>query len=164
MVTQGLQTAFYPPRILLFPQRFMYQAEIKLYSKGGGSKKQRTNPCSICCGWTRAHRAGQLGACNAPWRPLPRESREIRRAVRGAGALLGGEAPSCSCAERRRRAGPALRERPGQRPPPPRGAAWTPTITAGSSQVEARGAGLSGEGVGHGRARGFGGTPAEPWP
>lgn len=55
-------------------------------------------------------------------------------------------------------------EAPGQRPPPPRGAAWTPTTTAGSSQVAARRAAPSGEGVGHGRARGFGGTAAGAWP
>lgn len=116
--------------------------------------------CSI-----RGPRGGAGCRCQRPLAAAaPAVSRDLARRARGAGALLGGEAPSCSCAGRRGRAGPALRERSGQRPPPPRRAAWTPTITAGSSQVGARGAGPSGEGVGHGRACGLEGTAAGPWP
>lgn len=79
--TQGLQTAFYPPRLLQFPQRFGYRAEIKLCSKRG-KQRERTGRSPACCAWPRALMAGRRGPCSAPWRPPPRESRETRRAAR----------------------------------------------------------------------------------
>lgn len=179
-VTQGPQRAFYPPRLLQFPQHVSSQAEIWLCSKGvgvggkhggkhegkhEGKPKGQHKTLRVCCARTGALGAGPAAGTQRPLAAAaPAVSRDVARRARGAGALLGGEAPSCSCAGRRGRVGPVLRERSGQRPPPPRRAAWTPTITVGSSQVGARGAGSSGEGVGHGRARGLGGTAAGPWP